>query len=240
MLGIKKLTVGIMPVTNMFRVASFSGQIADDIIVALKDKPIRNSEYFTELSGQVGNMQLRNKERGNYLLINSGNIVLTQERFKAHVDVDKFIDEFAQLWHVIDETLQVQQVRRIGMVAEHRVFGVDDPSKMLQGALTKYPTSDQAGKFYCTFEKRIPLARAVSRINVKEDAFTNVVHQFYDSEMDADAPEAGAFNVNLDVQRYYTDETGDKVVDEVRSLRRDFEKHWREFQAQIKGLGLIT
>jgi hypothetical protein len=240
-LVIKKLTVGITPVAQMFRVASFSGQIADEIIVSTRDKPIRNSEYFTELSGpSVAAIQLRNKERGNYLLINSGNIVFTQERFKAHVDIDKFLEEFAQLWGVIDDILEVQQVRRIGMVAEHRVFNVDDPSKVLQGALTKYPMPDHTGKFYCSFEKRIPLGRGASPINVKVDAFTNMLHQFYDAEMDLESPEPNAFNVNLDVQRYYTDETGDRVLDEVRSLKRDFETQWREFQAQIKALGLMT
>jgi len=240
-LVIKKLTVGIMPAVQMFRVSTLSGQIADNIVASLKDKPIRNAEYFTELSGpSVAAFQLRNKERGNYLLINPGNIVFTQERFKSHVDIEKFIEEFAQLWGVIDDVLEVQQVRRVGMVAEHRVFGVDDPSKVLQDALTKYPTSDHVGKFYCSFEKRIPLERAASPINVKVDAFTNILYQFYDAEMDAESPEADAFNVNLDVQRYYTDETGDKVLNEVRSLKRDFETHWRDFQAQIKGLGLIT
>jgi hypothetical protein len=238
-LVIKKLTVGVVPVAQMFRVASLSGQVADEIIVGLKDKPIRDPEYFTELNApSVANIQLRNKERGNYLLLNSGNVVFTQEKYKAHVDADKFVEEFAQLWHIIDEILEVQQIRRIGMVAEHRVFNVDDPSKVLQTALTKYPTPDNVGKFYCTFEKRIPLARGASQLNVKVDAFTNVLHQFYDAEMDPDVPESNAYNVNLDVQRYYTDETGDKVLDEVRSLKSDFEKHWREFQAQIKALGL--
>jgi hypothetical protein len=239
-LVIKKLTVGVAPVVNMFRVASLSGQIADEVVASLKDKPIRNPEFFTELGApNTANIQLRSKERGNSLLINSGNIVFTQERFKSSVNIDKFMEEFSQLWKIVDGILEVQQIRRIGIVAEHRVFDVDDPSKLLLTALTKYPQSEYSAKFYCSFEKRIPLARAASPLNVKADEFTNVVHQFYDSELDGDVPEERAFNVNLDVQRYYSDQTGDGVIAEATSLKREFETQWREFQAQIKTLGLI-
>jgi hypothetical protein len=238
-LVIKKLTVGVMPLAQMFRVASYSGEIADEIVANLKDKPIRNPEYFTEVAApSTANVQLRNKERGNFLLMNTGNIAFTQERYKSHVDAEKFLEEFAQLWRVIDHVLQVQQIRRIGMVAEHRVFDVDDPTKLLLETLTKYPQQEYSAKFYCSFEKRIPLARS-STFNYKVDEFTNVIRQFYDSELDLDTPQERAFNVNLDVQRYYTDQTGDRVMDEVKALKKEFETQWREFRAEIKTLGLI-
>jgi hypothetical protein len=239
-LVINKLSVGLAPLAQMFRVTSLSGEIADEIVVNLKEKPIRNSEFFTEFnSPNTAMVQLRNKERGNSLLVTTGNIVFTQERFGSHVDIDKFLEAFAQLWRVIDHVLDVQQIRRIGMVAEHRVFDVDDPSKVLVGALTKYPQPEYSGKFLCAFEKRIPYARAESPVNFKTGEFTNVIHQFYDSELDIDAPQSSAFNVNLDVQRYYSDLTGDGFSDEVKSLRKEFESQWREFHANLKTLGLI-
>ena len=240
MLVIKKFTVGVVPLVQMFRVASLSGAIADEIVAGLKDQPIRNPEFFTEVAAaSTAHVQLRSKERGNFLLISPANIVFTQERFKSSVNIDKSLEEFAQLWNIIDEILEVQEIRRIGMVAEHRISDIEEPSKRLISALTKYPQSEYSAKFYCSFEKRIPLARPATQLNVKVDEFTNVIHQFYDSELDLDTPEERAFNVNLDVQRYYSDQLGDGVTQEVKSFQREFESQWREFQTQIKLLGLI-
>jgi hypothetical protein len=242
MLGIKKLTIGVQSQSHMFRVGSMSGQIADAIVAGIVDKPIRNAEYFGEVGLSQGPpplLQLRSKDKNNSLSVTLNDVVFAQARYSSHVNVDRFLEEFGQLWSIVNTHLKVQQVRRLGLVAEHRVYEVDAPSKFLGEKLTKYPQSDFVGKFQCIFEKHLPVVPGTAP-DIKTGEFTNVIHQFYDSALDIETPEEHAINLNLDVQHYFTSKLGTNMIAEAKELRRQFESHWRDFQTQITSLGLIV
>jgi hypothetical protein len=225
----------------LFRISSLAGEIADEVVAGVKEKPIRNAEYFTEVSpvGGPGGLTLRGKEAANVLTVGTGNITFTQDRYSSRVDIDKFLEEFGQLWKIIDHVVSIQQVRRIGIVAEHRVTGISDPSKFLAEKFTRFPASDIAAKFIFGIERRIPLSQA-TKVNIATDAFTNVITQVYDAELDTQRPEDNAFNINLDVQRYFGGQKHESVVRELPSIRKDFETRWKELQTQVVAMGLIS
>ena len=242
MLKIMKFSVGLQPPAQAFRVANMWGDITDAVIAGLSEKPIRDPLYFSEISSPAGGgVQLRGRDSGSNLLsIGSANIVFTQERYTSHVNLDRLFEEFAQLWKIIDGIVRFQQIRRIGMVAEHRISDVEDPSKFLVEKLTKYPVGDYLSKFSCVFERR-SASQSGMRPNLANDGFLNVIHNIYDSELDVDVPSDHAINTNLDVQRYYDKPcTGKAVIEETRTLRREFESSWGEFKARLLQLGVTV
>ena len=76
--------------------------------------------------------------------------------------------------------------------------------------------------------------------DVAKSDFTNFIYTYYESSIDADAPEDNAINANLDYQRYYAPPLSSEVPAAVEKHFSDFERHWHDFSNQLSQMGLVT
>lgn len=237
MMQIKKLTIGVQPAMKMFRLQSGWGGVLDAVFSAIGSNSL-GEDFFTNVSVPPGRdqYQARNEEKGNLLTLTMDNIVFTKSFYEKDggVNVEKFVSEFAALWAVIQKKLEVSNIRRIGMVAEHRVYEVKQPSERLMSALVTLGVQGDMGKFSLNFENRFPSGSK----NAQD--FINVICQIYDSALDSEFAEADAVNFNMDVQRYFAPLLMRNEVDQFSILRREFEKRWRAYQDQLSKLGLLA
>lgn len=242
MLGIKKITIGIRPAHKLFRIAGDWGAAVDAVLSLRGSKPLLDPEYFTNVGRNDERMAYRvhNEGAGHSLTLTTEDVIFTKHRYgqDGSVNVDKFMTEFEAVWSAVNETLKIKTIRRVGIVAEHRVRDVDDPSRLLASALVRYPAPQHSARFTCVFENRIP-KNGDEAPDPKKSAFTNLIYQFYDSEADSEVPESRAYNLNLDVQHFYAPHLTGGIVQSVHIVRRDFEAKWREFEAHLDKLGLI-
>jgi len=75
--------------------------------------------------------------------------------------------------------------------------------------------------------------------DIAKDAFINVIHHFYDSELDTDHPNPRHINANLDVQKYFSPLYNGNLFDEVAPLYKLFQKEQTALDDHIKERGLI-
>lgn len=240
MLQIKKLTIGVQPSDKMFRVQSSWGEVVDAINSSRARKPL-SPDYFSgvSVSPRKDQFALKNEELGNLFALSAESVVFQKSTYgkSVGVNVDKFMDEFIFIWALVQKRLSITGIRRVGIVAEHRVSGLQDPSGFLAERLVRFKTGPRSAKFNLSFEVRSGVG---GRPFAEGDAaFLNKIHTMYDSSLDSEAPEDGAVNFNLDVQRYYAPLIERGEVDEFKILRRTFEGAWREYQSELKDLGLV-
>jgi hypothetical protein len=241
---IKKLVVGIRPQTKLFRVWTGWGDVADAIISSLPAKPFRDATYFTGIAHAAeppGGVQLRGGDDSRRLSITSEDILFSKDCYSVEnssLGFETFSEEFLSLWSTIDSTLDVEFVRRIGLVAEHRITDVKDPSGFLLRKLSTFPPPPIAARYVCQFEKRVALPDGAAP-NVATSDFFNVIYSFYDSAADTEKPHDDALNFNIDVQRYYAPPLGgDGVGGALRKLKEMFDLHRREFYEEMNKLGI--
>jgi hypothetical protein len=238
---IKKLTIGVKCADKMFRVNSEWGAVVDAVLALRAEAPLSDPEYFKTVgtSDDRDAVQLDNRDKGTMLRVTVEEIIFSHTQYDAEVDVAGFHDAFNAIWPAIDRILKVRNVRRIGIVAEHRIVDVDQPSRRLVEALTKFGVPQFAGRFHCSFERRVPTIEALAPDLLKSD-FKNVIHHFYDAEMDASVPAKRAINANLDVQRYYGPALASEVIPACKKARKEFEYEWAKFGELLVAHGLAA
>jgi hypothetical protein len=241
---IKKLTIGVRPATKLFRLATDWGRIADALIASLPNKPLRDAKFFTGIGSlpyPPGGVQLRGDDGANVLTMTPEDIVFTRDSYRndtASLSIDNVKEEFFSLWHIINSILKIQFVRRVGLVAEHRLFGIPNPSTFLLEKLTRYPPSDVPARFQMIFERRIPLPDGTTP-DVLQSDFVNVIYSIYDASVDTERPADDAINFNLDVQRYYNPNlNGEAVPGELRRLKEMFDLRRHDFYRELQKLGV--
>lgn len=241
MLKIDKLTIGIRTADTMFRVISEWGSLVDAVLAIRNEKPLRDPEYFTTIisNAERDGVQLDGPKSGNSLRITRADIVFVQDRYSGVLSLDRFFQEFETIFATVDKTLKLSAVRRIGIVAEHRIRDIKKPSVYLIDRLTKLPVPDFAAKFSWQVEKRLPSGELVEP-DVQKSDFRNVIHQFYDSELDTSVPAKNAINTNLDVQRYYTPARTSAIIAACHELRKEFETEWSTFEKQLAVLKVTS
>lgn len=239
---IKKITLGIRPSQKMFRVSSLHGTLVDSVLSLRGTKPI-DDEYYKEITRSVeqGIIQLRNEDQGNTLRVDLENVVFIKDFYASEkqINVDDVLKEFRAIWKQINEVLRVRDIRRIGLVAEHRTaIEKDNPSAVLLKKLTSISAGAHPAKFILRFEDR-RLTTKGGIPDFKKDDFTNVICDYYDSEVDAEHPKQDHFNANLDVQRYYSPLFNGNVFDEVVAIRQQFSKEQDRVKSDLKQRGLL-
>ena len=236
MLPISKLTAGVRVARLMMRVTSKWGE-GFDALGGLSDSPLEIS-VFTNPSSASFSDQYRAEFPTDrlQLLIGVSDIVL-QTTGSASVKPEKFMERFEQLWTTINRHLQVTDIRRLGLVAEYRRNQQESSAHLVRN-LTRMPTEGFPAKFLLNFERRLPTITG-ARPDPKSSDFVNLIYQIYDSVRD-ETPEEGAFNANLDVQRYYDPLLQEGVPEQLRALyRKHFEDHWRKFQKTLEDLSVL-
>jgi hypothetical protein len=229
MLKIHKFIVGVSPSTRMFRIPAVGG-LATDAVLELRGKANLSNDYYTQVttSQDGGTFQLRNPESGNYLTINRDNITFIKDSFELDFEIDtsKAIREFLVIWKAITPIINIRDIKRLGIAAEH-LLDINKPNNTFIDVLTKFNSPAHPAKFHLKYEERIPTKESLAP-DIEKDDFLNVISDFYDSEMDVDHPKKGSANVNLDVQRYFFPRLT-KLSDS------DVEKHFKIFEQQRQG-----
>ena len=238
MLQIKKISVGVLPINKMFRIQAGWGEVVDAIL-ASRNKPPLTADFFKGVQTSAGRDQfiLRNDDTGTAFSLGIESIVFTKQSYDTDigVNVDKFMEEFLFLWAIVQKKVQVTDIRRIGIVAEHRIYNESNPSKKLISKLLRIGAPDNPAKFNLSFEKRLSADGGI--IDLANGKFINIIQSIYDSSLDADHPEENAINCNLDVQKYFSPLLSRNETDEFKIMRRKFEEQWRGFQDELKSLG---
>lgn len=243
MLQIKKITIGVQPAMKMFRLQSSWGAIFDSLFSSL-GSGVLEKNFFSGVAAPRGveQYQARGDDNGNYLNLSMDNIVFSKSYYgkDSGVNVDKFIQEFIYIWGIIQKKLAVSNIRRIGVVAEHRSYGIEKPSAYLLPRLIRSDFGGAPNKLMLNFESRHPSSIGGKNSVENGEDFINLIYQIYDSTLDSEHPESNSLNFNLDVQRYYSPLLNKDEVDHFKIAAREFEKHWRDYQSQIQKMGLLA
>jgi hypothetical protein len=243
--NIKKIVIGVRPATKLYEVWTNWGGVADAVIAGVAQRPFRKPNLFSgiaEVARPPGGMRLLSEDRSLSLSVSSEDIIYTRHTYSsaASLNVESANEEFSGLWGIVNSLLHIQSVRRIGIVAEHRLEA-DEPSKILLEKLTRLPLTDLKipTRLNFHFENRIPLPDGAAP-DVETSDFINVIYALYDSVLDADNPTDKSINCNIDVQRYYAPSiTGNDVTSELRRLKGQFDKQRHEYDDLLRGLGIV-
>jgi hypothetical protein len=242
MVPIKKFLVGVHPMYKMFRVGSLSGAIADAVFALRSDKRL-GKDYFHSVGFNEARdtVQLQSEDATRRLMINTQDVIFSKHCYGTSsetVSATKALEEFALIWPAVQRVLGPFDVRRIGVVGEVRVEA-SAPSKLLLDKFLKTAKPEYAAKARLRWELKSPL-RDGTVPDEKTDAFDNAIYDFYDSVMDADARDAGAYNANLDFQRYYAPllASEDVARETAGRLFKAFEERMRSFKEFLISVGL--
>lgn len=238
----KQFVIGIQPATKMFRLSSLAGRVIDEILEVRDSSKNLGSDYYTNVSSSVSGSEyaLTNENSGNVLRLHQDNIIFKKTFYSSekHFNFDKALEEFKDIWKVVNKVMDVKNIRRIGISAESR-FQSAKPSLDLLNSVTKLTTTSHCERFSLHYE-RVGLAKDGSIPDRKKSDFINVITDLYDSTMDRENPEEGCLNINVDVQRYYAPLTNANVADEALKLyNNEYLKAMDAAQSNMKTLGLL-
>lgn len=236
---VKKITIGIAPFAKMFRVSSQGGTAVDSLL-RLRSKSLPD-DFFEEVAsdGDRKNFRIMKSDLSNVVQITEESIAFSRDFYVAggSYDFSKLLAEFRIVWSAINKVLAVNDIRRIGIVAEYR-YDVDanKPSKWLRENLTTLKSQRVTEKFLLRFEEREFAASGVAPDPQKSD-FVNYIYNYYDGALDGQHPQSGALNASLDVQRYFTPVHNGDVVDEVQKLHKYFVAAEKNLDGHLKSMG---
>lgn len=236
---VRKLSIGVMPFAKMFRIAGLGGAAADAVLT-LRSKHLPD-DYYTEVGVNTERtaFRLNDQDQSNVLQLTPENIVFTKDYYESdkQFDFSKILDEFRAVWGALNGILGIQDIRRIGIVAEYRLScGTQHPSAWLREKLTTLKSPLFTDKFRLRYEER-ELASDGKVPDPKRGDFINYIYDYYDSSIDGQHPEEGYVNASLDVQRYYAPLLTGNVGDEVLKLHKRFDAAERRFDEHLKVLG---
>jgi hypothetical protein len=239
MAKILKATVGILFSERMFRFTSLTGALTDELL-ALRGRGI-NADSFQTIGRDPhnSNLNLYNEESGIYLNITIESITYTRDLYDSdsRFEFDNFYSEFQAIWQTVDSILKFPTIRRIGFVTEQRFHTGSTSNKTLLNNLTTLKSNGFPAKFHLTFDDRINVGHGGLPDPTKDD-FINIIRTFYDSSIDAQNAEADAINANLDVQRYFTPAHKGKPFDEIKKLKKEYDKAAQSFNNDLTRFGI--
>lgn len=242
MSNVKKFTIGISPVTKMFRVQSIGGAVVDALI-GLRTKAL-SGEAFTEVGSNTERTAYRvtNASKTANFEIKEETLVFSRDLYDSQVafDFTKMHQEFQVIWAAANAVVEMKDIRRIGMVAEHRYAPqTNSCSGWLREKLTSLDSKLVTDKFFLQFEER-EYARDGIAPDPKKSDFINYIYHFYDGALDASHPLEGSINANLDVQRYFAPVHNGNVPSEVLKLHKHFEVAQKRLNEKLKTLGVAN
>lgn len=230
MLKIHKFIIGIQPAGRMFRIPSIGGVVVDAIL-AIRSKSSLSDDYYTEITTRPDglNFQLHNPDNGNILRIDRDQVVFIKDTFgdNSEINLRSSLREFGDIWKALDPIVNMRGIRRIGIASE-QLLQLDNVNKTLLKTLTRLNVPLHPGKFHIRYEDRWPTRESIAP-DIKKDDFINVITEIYDSSLDADHPESGSANINIDVQRYFQPLL-EKLSDS------DIDRHLKIFEEARKNL----
>lgn len=236
---VRKFTIGVMPFAKMFRIHG-QGGAATDAVLHLRSKSLPE-DFFSEVATNPERTAYRvnSVDQLNTLQLTEESVNFSKDYYEAEVSFDfrKVLEEFRLIWAAVNSVLNVQDIRRIGMVAEYRcAIDSSAPSAWLRQKLTSMPTSLATAKFNLQYEER-ELAADGTLPDPKKSGFINYIYRYYDSAMDANHPLPDYVDVDLDVQHYFAPLLNGNVGDEVLKLHHHFDSAQQRLSKSLKAMG---
>lgn len=237
MIPISKFTIGIRPSSKIFRITSLAGSLIDSIL-ELRGSKLIHDDYFSEVSRNQdhGGMSLKDESGTNTLGIDLDNIIFTKDHYDSEkkLNIETTLKEFHELWKVVNASLKIHDIRRIGLVAEHRFPTTkNNAGKLLLEKFTSLDSQNHPAKLALRYEDR-RLTKEGAIPDIKKSNFINVIRDYYDSELDIDHPEDDNINANIDVQQYYSPLLNGSVFNEIIRLKKIFEEERSKLGKDLK------
>lgn len=241
MIQVSKFTIGIRPSSKMFRITSLSGSLIDSIL-ELRGSKLIHDNYFSEVSRNQdsGGISLKDESGTNTLRIDLDNIIFTKDHYESEkkLNIETTLNEFHELWKVVNASLKIHDIRRIGLVAEHRFPTTkNNAGKLLLDKLTSLESHNHPAKLTLRYEDR-RLTKEGAIPDIKKSNFINVIREYYDSELDIDHPEDDNVNVNIDVQQYYSPLLNGSIFQEIIKLKKVFDEERTKLGKDLKSKGI--
>lgn len=241
MATVRKFSIGVQPFTKMFRMLGVAGSVCDAVL-RLRSKALAD-DFYKEVgwSNDRTVCRLSNGTLGNLLTLTEESVVFTKDCHENDktFSFDKTLAEFKTVYAALNAILNIQDIRRVGLVAEYRLtVDAKSPSSWLREKLSTSPSTLVTDKFFMKYEEREFAADGRAPDPKKAD-FINYIYHFYDSVLDADHSKPGFVDVNLDVQHYFAPVLNSSVPDEVQKLHRHFEAAQKRLLERLKALGAI-
>lgn len=237
-----KLSIGIRPSRAMFRFSSLSGTLIDEILNSTEKSKL-SKKLFKHVEQDGDKSHFRLVGEGCSLFVGVNDVQYSVDRYESKnvLDTESEIDRFIAIFSVINASLRIRDIRRIGMVCEYRMpSNTDLPSRELLEKFTSFRTEGFPAKFQLQFEHRHPIAGTTGVPDFRTDDFWNVIESYYDGEVDADHSAGKQINLMLDVQRYYKPLLEEKVDGAIRSLADKYKKQFAYFSEKATTLGLVN
>lgn len=238
---VRKFSIGVMPFTKMFRMLGVAGS-ACDAVLRLRSKALVD-DFYKEVGWSADRTvcKLSNSALGNALTLTEESVIFTKDYHENDktFSFEKTLAEFKTVYAALNASLNIQDIRRIGVVAEYRLtVEAKSPSSWLREKLTTNPSTLVTDKFFMKFEER-EFASDGRAPDPKKADFINYIYHFYDSVLDADHSAPGFVDANLDVQHYFSPVLNSSVPDEVQKLYRHFLAAQKRLDDRLKAIGAI-
>jgi len=236
-----RFIVGVLFNKRMFRLQSLKGLIIDEILEKKLSSDSSGQFYFTHVTTPdvEGTFILINGDSTNYLAIHPDQVVFRKAAIseKASVNYSDALDEFDELWGAANKIIKFPAIRRIGLVAEHRIDkkGAFRAGGALVECTTRLRNIDKCSKFRLEIESRSATEKTTFS-NIETDDFYNTIYNFYTSDID-ETPQKDSINANIDCQRYYNPARID-LKKELRLFKEKFREEKDSFKKTLIELGL--
>lgn len=240
---ILKITIGVRPSARMFRVSSLYGILVDEVLAA-RGKGVLGDEYYKGITKNEDQtiVRLLNEDEGNFLQIDHDNVTFTKDYYSddEQFNWNNCFKEYCYIWELINKTLKVTNIRRIGIVCELK-FDAEkgNPSQVLLNNLTKMPKLAHPAKAKIVFEDRKPTIEGLAP-DIKKSDFINVIHEIYDGELDTEHPDDKFIYSTLDTQRYYSPLLKSDVPKEIEKLYKKFKSEKCKFTTFMDSMGISS
>ena len=184
---------------------SIDGLMIDALLAQRGIKPL-DDEYYKEIATnrELGTFRLQNLDLGNILRVDMNSVVLIKDAYdsQSHINIEKTFTEFEVIWDALNQILEMNDVRCIGIAAEYQIdLGAKNPNIPAMDLLCKIKKPAHPGKFHLRYEDRRQTKDGLVP-DINKSDFVNVIFDYYDSEMDTEHPSPGSFNANIDYQKY--------------------------------------
>lgn len=241
---ITKISIGIQPAIRVFRVNDLRGSIIDNLI-NMGGNNLISDPYFSELitSPSEDGFIVRNEINTHALTVKFDNIIFTHSFNNSVIyNKDSFQSDFIAAWSIIDDILDVSNIRRLGIVAEwHHESASKNISKLLLKKLTTLDTGNFPAKFKLHYEGRRPTKEKVAP-DIKKDDLTNTIFEISEDIRSIAGRDMAVIHLTIDTQRYFTPplKAGSRVPKEVSKLFSIFESNAKKAHDNLRNFEIIS
>lgn len=240
-----KVVIGVVFNKKYFSLSGVGGALAEDLVDATMDWSEKGFPFFDQLahSGDLAQtaIGLLDTVGKNALEIRTDQVVYTRVQKASHasLSLESVLDEFGQLYKIIEKRLGRTTARRIGVVGElfEDMGEKTTVSPKLINVLSNVFDGEGSSNFHINFNKQ-----EAAKDDIFDPAtsdYWNCIYSIYPAEKDSFKKELGGYCASIDMQRYFNPAKAD-VPKQARLVAKKFSSRKQELKARLLELGLIN